>query len=69
MTDNETILKAKGIARQLSYNDPIYGEAKAILHELCHRLDAWQRKPIKRAVRLWRQSLERRIRRLFRRRK
>lgn len=44
MTDNELIHKALGIARTLSYNDRIQGQAKHIILELAHRLDRKQRK-------------------------
>lgn len=41
MTNNELTLKARGIARCLTYNDDTpQAEAKHMLHEMAHRLDA-----------------------------
>lgn len=40
MTDNELSLKARGVARCLSYNGNEHeAAAKHLLHELAHRLD------------------------------
>lgn len=40
MNNNELTLKARGIARCLSYNDdPHQAAAKHMLHEMAHRLD------------------------------
>lgn len=40
MDTNELTLKARGIARCLTYNDDVpQAEAKHMLHEMAHRLD------------------------------
>ena len=39
MNTNELTLKARGVARCLSYNDEHQAAAKHLLHEMAHRLD------------------------------
>lgn len=52
MTDKDVIQRARIFAQQLSYHSTTEVQAKCLLRELCHRLDAWHREPIKCAVRL-----------------
>lgn len=64
MTNTELILRAQGYARCLSYNEDKEAPVKHTLHELCHRLDAYENRPFKYAWRLICFGVKRKIRRL-----